>query len=123
MIPSHLLTHSAGMIYEMKSDKLQRYRAYRSEPVAPGTTVPEKFSAPLLYEPGTGWLYSTSIDWAGKLIERVTGQTLEEYVKAHIWGPLGTKDITFFPHSNADIKARMTDRPLKDVEGEIQKRR
>jgi methyl acetate hydrolase len=52
---------------------------------------------PLLYEPGKSWLYSTSIDFVGKVVERVSGQRLDEYFQRNIFDPLGLKTLSFFP--------------------------
>lgn len=52
---------------------------------------------PLIFEPGTSWIYSTSIDFVGKLVERVSGERLDEYFQNHIFAPLGLKTLTFYP--------------------------
>ena len=114
---SHLLTHSAGLCYLTISQHVQRYRKHtRNFKIATGATVEECCTQPLVYEPGTSWLYSTSIDWAGKLIERITGQTLEQYMKANIWQPLGIKDITFWPDQHPQMKSRMASMTIRDEE-------
>lgn len=61
-----------------------------------GETVEEKATLPLLFEPGTGWMYGCGLEWVGKLIERVNNVSLEEYMKKNIWEPLGIKDISFW---------------------------
>ena len=71
-------------------------------------------TTPLLYEPGTGWEYGTSIDWAGKLIERLTGETLEEYMSTNIWGRLGITDITFWPKSKPGVAERTAGISMRD---------
>lgn len=112
----HLLTHSAGLCYLMMSQRVQRYRKHtKNFKMATGATVEECCTQPLIYEPGTSWLYSTSIDWAGKLVERITAQTLEEYMKANIWHPLGIKDITFWPEQQ-HMKHRMASLTVRDEE-------
>ena len=114
---SHLLTHSAGLCYLIMSQRVQRYRKHtKNFKIATGATVEEFCTQPLIYEPGTSWLYSTSIDWAGKLIERITGQTLEEYMKANIWQPLNIEDITFWPEQHPDMKSRMASMAIRDEE-------
>ena len=50
---------------------------------------------PLVFEPGTRWQYSISIDVLGVLVERVTGLSLGEYFQAEIFGPLGMVDTGF----------------------------
>lgn len=84
--------------------------------MATGATVEEACIQPLIYEPGTSWLYSTSIDWAGKLVERITGQTLEEHMKENIWKPLGIKDVTFWPENHSDMNDRMASMTIRDEE-------
>ena len=112
---SHLLTHSAGLCYLPFSRRVQRYRKHTANfKIATGATVEEACTHPLIYEPGTSWLYSTSLDWAGKLVERLTGQTLEEYMKANMWRPLGMKDITFRPDQHTEMKSRMADMAVRD---------
>jgi CubicO group peptidase (beta-lactamase class C family) len=58
---------------------------------------------PLIFEPGTRWQYGTSVDWAGKLVEAISGLTLEQYFQRNILQPLGMKDTTFiFPADKFD---------------------
>lgn len=114
---SHLLTHSARLTYEAYSPLIIRYRKQRNEPIGQDHTVPVFGGAPLLYEPGTKWLYSPSLDWAGKLVERLTGDTLEKYMKKNIWEPLGITDITSWPDANASMRARKADMTIRDAEG------
>ena len=92
----HLLTHSAGALYSSMNPDLQKYieaNGLQSDPA----TVAGNFSYPLVYEPGTSWNYSTSIDWAGLVIERITGINLETHMKQSIFSPLGIISISFFP--------------------------
>jgi len=66
----------------------------------------EGIQAPLLYPPGQGWRYSTATDWAGQLLEQVTGSSLSEYMAAHIFTPLGMDSTTFHPHGErVDLSA------------------
>lgn len=99
------------------SQHLQRYRKHtKNFKIAIGATVEEAYTHPLIYEPGTSWLYSTSVDWAGKMVERITGQTLEEYMKANIWRPLGIKDVTFWPEQHPGMKSRTPSMTIRDEE-------
>ena len=50
------------------------------------------------------------------MIERVTGQTLEDYMSTNIWTPLDMVDITFWPKKRADMKSRMADISLLSPE-------
>ncbi len=84
----HLLTHTSGFAYDTWDEGMFRYAAHAGT-AAPGS-VP-----PLMFEPGTRWQYGTSVDWAGRLVEAVSGLTLEEYFQRNIFQPLGMKDTSY----------------------------
>jgi CubicO group peptidase (beta-lactamase class C family) len=84
-----------------------------------GATIVERCSHPLVFEPGTGWIYGTGIDWAGKLVERVTNQTLEEHMKENIFKPLGIERITFWPYENDKLKDRVPALTTRTPEGKL----
>ena len=89
-----LLSHTSGFGYEFFDAKLHGYVATGAVPSA--LQGDDGFlKAPLLFDPGTRWEYGISTEWLGKLIEKVSGQTLEEYFRLHIFEPLGMTD-TFF---------------------------
>ena len=98
--------------------KLQRYRAWLGDKAPKGTTVPERNDYPLGFHPGASWMYGSSVDWAGMAVERVTGQTLDEYFKTHILSPLGIAptETTFWPMA-AGLQDRMVDYSKDDPEG------
>ena len=52
-------------------------------------------SQPLLFEPGTHWLYSRATDVVGRLVEVVSGQSLDAFFAEHILGPIGMTDTAF----------------------------
>lgn len=87
----HLLTHTSGFAYDTWDESMLKYNALHGGP-AGGTVAP---LTPLIFEPGTRWQYGTSMDWAGKLVEAVSGLTLEQYFQKNILQPLGMKDTTF----------------------------
>jgi CubicO group peptidase (beta-lactamase class C family) len=51
---------------------------------------------PLDYSPGTGWLYSQSVDIVGYLVQLLSGQRLDQYLQEHIFDPLGMQDTGFW---------------------------
>ncbi|KAK7541191.1 beta-lactamase/transpeptidase-like protein [Phyllosticta citribraziliensis] len=110
----HLLTHSSGLSYEFFQPLLIKWRNSRGEPFMPGSTVEERMNIPLLYEPGTEWKYSCGIDWAGKMVERVTKMPLDAYMQKHMFAPLGIKDMTFKLDERPDLQARMADMIERD---------
>jgi CubicO group peptidase (beta-lactamase class C family) len=102
----HLLSHTSGFEYDWFSPLLAKWRASRGEQPWTGPTVEDKSTLPLLFEPGTSFRYSGGFDWAGKLIERVTGDTLEQFMVKKIFEPLGIKDVTFYPNQRPDMNDR-----------------
>lgn len=63
---------------------------------------------------GTSWSYGPSIDWAGVLVERLTGSSLQHYMTANIWQPLGITNMTFFLSKRADMQACITEMSWRD---------
>jgi len=113
-----LLTHSSGMSYDVFNPVLQKYRAAMGQKVAPGVTIAERYDCPLVYEPGTAWGYSPSIDWAGKMVERVNNNiSLQDYMIQHIWEPLGIKDMIFHLRDREDLRKRLADMSMRDPSG------
>ncbi|KAI0841301.1 beta-lactamase family protein [Hypoxylon sp. FL0890] len=113
----HLITHSSGAGYYFLHEVLGKIRAAQKRE-SHGATVDEAFDLPLLFEPGEGWTYSTGLDRVGQVIEKLTGLSLEEYMKKNIWEPLGAGSSTFFPDQHPDIhKRRVTMAFRKDPEG------
>ncbi|KAF4777650.1 beta-lactamase [Colletotrichum scovillei] len=91
----HLLTHSAGNSYDFLSDATREWQSFHGLKPTRGSTVEERFGYPLNYEPGEDWAYSCSSDWTGKLIEKVSGKSLEQYMRENIWDPVGASSFTF----------------------------
>ena len=81
-----LLTHTAGLGYNFTSPIVRDFKPRAGESYAAG---------PLLFEPGAQWLYSTGIDWAGRIVESISGKNLEAYFRDHIFAPLKMTD-TFY---------------------------
>ena len=93
----HLLTHTSGFVYANWDEKLTQYNKVTGSTTPPTAVAP---LTPLAFEPGTRWQYGTGIDWAGKLVETVSGLSLEEYFQRNILEPLEMNDTTFvFPES------------------------
>lgn len=66
----------------------------------------EGFNTPTKFPPGDGWYYGTAMDWAGLLLEVITGQKLGEYMEQHIFEPLGINDTGFWPEKLPQVKNR-----------------
>jgi len=61
--------------------------------------IPQLGGVPLDFQPGSQWRYSAlaGIDTLGRIVEVISGQTFDQYLKQHIFDPLGMKDTTFVP--------------------------
>ena len=90
----HLLTHTSGFSYEIWSDAIARYQEATG---TPGIITCEDaaLTTPLLFDPGDRWDYGINIDWAGKMVETVSGRTLGQYLREHFFEPLGMNDTAF----------------------------
>lgn len=90
----HLLTHTGGWGYDLWSEDLIRYQKIKDIPRI-GSCRNLALTTPLLSDPGERWRYGIGIDWAGKMVESVSGQKLGVYLKQHIFEPLGMRDTGF----------------------------
>jgi len=89
-----LLTHTSGFAYEFMNREIADLVAKGKVPsqMAGGGAF---MQAPLVSDPGTRWEYGISTDWLGRVVERVSGKSLEAYFREKIFDPLGMPD-TFF---------------------------
>ncbi|KAI0516859.1 beta-lactamase/transpeptidase-like protein [Xylaria bambusicola] len=114
-----LLSHTSGHEYDWLSPLLGKWRASRNEGPWTGPTVEHKSALPLLFTPGTSFAYGAGHDWAGKAVEVATGTTLEDFMRARIWEPLGiAEDASFYPKTKEGMKARMADLSTLNDKGE-----
>ena len=91
-----LLTHTSGLvsgtISTAEAAKIQR---------KPGDTladyIPHLSQVPLEFQPGSRWTYSpgAGFDTLGRVVEIVSGQNLDQFLKQRIFEPLGMKDTVF----------------------------
>ncbi|KAI4284780.1 MAG: hypothetical protein L6R38_001180 [Xanthoria sp. 2 TBL-2021] len=105
-----LLTHTSGITYDFTNPHvatwLQKFNPPEKSSLRP---VEEAFNYPLGFQPGTSWMYGTGLDWAGKVVELVTGRTLGENVQQSICDPLGITDTQFYPVTREDLRPRLVD--------------
>jgi methyl acetate hydrolase len=119
----HLLTHTAGYAYEIFNPAIVQYQAATNTPGIT-TCTNAALTTPLLFDPGDRWEYGINIDWAGKMVEAVSGQRLDGYLQQNILGPLGMRDTSFklSPSQRArlaSVHQRGPDGALAPIEFEI----
>jgi CubicO group peptidase (beta-lactamase class C family) len=101
----HLLTHTSGLGYPFTDPTTRDFKPHAGEEYPVG---------PLVFEPGERWLYSTSTDWVGRLVEKVSGNSLEDYFHGHIFVPLGMKDTSYFVPKEKEARLVTVNRRLAD---------
>ncbi|MGH9673749.1 MAG: serine hydrolase domain-containing protein [Bryobacteraceae bacterium] len=106
----HLLTQTSGLCYSIWDERMFRYSSAKLEnaPAKPG---------PLMFEPGTRWQYGQGTAWAARLVEAMTGATLEDYFQEKILRPLGMQDTSYiFPEAKFD---RLVGTHQREANGEL----
>jgi CubicO group peptidase (beta-lactamase class C family) len=122
----HLLTHTAGFTYSIWSEPMAQFEKVTGTPFI-GDCKNATFNAPLMFDPGDRWEYGINIDWVGKAVEAVSGQSLEVYFKEKIFAPLGMTDTGFLISSSqkarvAPMFSRQGDGSLKPMDFEMPQR-
>ena len=103
MTIQHLLCHTSGLTYGgfLPGLELPVDTAYATAGISrAGTDTLAQFveklaQVPLLYEPGSRWSYSLSTDVCGHLIEVISGQPLEDFLRERLFEPLNMPDTRF----------------------------
>ncbi len=94
-----LMSHTAGFTYgffgNTPVDKMVRDANVFDAPNLQGM-IDRLAKLPLLYQPGTEWNYSLSMDIEGYIVEKLSGQSLPDFMRDHIYAPLGMKDAGFY---------------------------
>lgn len=89
-----LITHTAGLGYWFWNEDLVRWESVTGTPnVVSGSA--EIFTAPLVADPGTKFIYGINTDWMGRVVEAASGASLDVCVKENITGPLGMNETAF----------------------------
>ena len=93
-----ILRHTAGFAYG--AGPTPAHDAYvAADPLAltiPLAEASKRLAAvPLLYQPGTQWEYSIAVDVQAALVERLSGQPFADYVRLHIFEPLGMRETAW----------------------------
>ena len=118
-----LLLHTAGFAYDIFNADYFRLTSQLGYPgVISGTKA--ALMTPLLFDPGERWEYGSNIDWAGQVVEGITGERLGAVLQARVFAPLGmaSSAFTMTPAMRARL-ARIHTRnadglltPLKEME-------
>jgi CubicO group peptidase (beta-lactamase class C family) len=95
----HALTHTAGFANSYRGPTRAEYQALRQKR-EPNGTVADSLELlaelPLNFQPGEAWQYGPGIDVAGVLVEKISGQTFDDFLRERIFEPLGMSDTHFY---------------------------
>lgn len=93
-----LMSHSAGFTYGLFGNTPVDKMYQASNPLgAPSLKefINRVAQLPLLYQPGTKWVYSVSVDIQGYLVEKLSGKTFPEFLRTRLFEPLEMVDTGF----------------------------
>ncbi|KAK2606791.1 hypothetical protein N8I77_005517 [Diaporthe amygdali] len=117
----HLLTHTAGLGYAGADPDYDRWAAhvgYGPPEELRGTVA--TWETPFKFTPGQGWYYGTAIDWAGQVVEKISGKALGEYMAENLFKPLGMDDSTFHREALPHVQDRIVPTSYRDAQtGEL----
>jgi methyl acetate hydrolase len=110
----HLLTHTAGFSYDIWSIDIARYMEFAGVPGVI-TCRNAALTTPLLFDPGDRWEYGINVDFAGKAVEAISGLSLDDYLREHIFSPLDMKDAGF--RLTAEKRSRLAAMHVRQADG------
>lgn len=112
----HLLTHTAGFGYDFFNETYNRLAEEHGQPSV-ATASRAALTTPLLFDPGTKWEYGASVDWAGQVVEGITGKRLGEVCRERIFTPLGMTESAFAP--SEEMLARKVRHHQREEDGTL----
>ncbi|WP_050927878.1 serine hydrolase domain-containing protein [Aestuariivita boseongensis] len=98
----HLATHTSGEEYEFWNPDVPKYLEVTGNPSILTGLNASLTSYPLTSDPGTRWGYGPSIDWLGRMVEKIDGRRIDAFCSEEIFEPLGMSDTAFEPDALAD---------------------
>ncbi|MDO9224104.1 MAG: serine hydrolase domain-containing protein [Caulobacter sp.] len=94
-----LMSHTAGFAYGLMTDnpvdKAYRDSGMLGAPTLQGV-VQQAAALPLASQPGDQWKYSIAVDIQGYIVEKLSGQSLPDFMQSRIFGPLNMRDTAFW---------------------------
>ena len=89
-----LLTHTSGFVYDIWNRDFVKYLELTENPGII-SCMNAALDIPLAFDPGSRWDYGIGIDWAGKMLEAASGQSLGAYFLDNLFAPLGMDSTAF----------------------------
>ncbi len=120
MTVRELMSHTGGLLYTPPLSNGPIAMAYAEAGIMnlPEVTLAESMPAladiPLAYQPGSQWVYSISVDVQGYMVERLSGQSFDDFLKERLFEPLGMDDTGFYVQPEDADRLAGQYRPLDD---------
>ena len=115
-----LMSHSAGFSYGSGHTMVDAM--YHDQKVMESANLQEMIgklaTIPLNYQPGKGWTYSASMDIEGYIVEKLSGQSLPDFMRDQIFVPLDMKDAGFFVPQ--EKRSRFATNYHDDAQGQLE---
>jgi CubicO group peptidase (beta-lactamase class C family) len=108
-----ILTHMSGLSMTLQVDPVTKIYAEHGVRFGGRSLRLDEYSdllgsLPLLFHPGRRWYYSAATDIVGRVVEVVSGMTLDAYLEENVFGPLGMVDTAFWvPEDKTDRFAEL----------------
>ncbi|KAF9525266.1 beta-lactamase/transpeptidase-like protein [Crepidotus variabilis] len=123
----HLMTHTSGLFNRGSSARLSVSEAYASKETHTSQNPVTSYfkiltgdfpALPLKFEPGTDFAYGYSSDALGFVVEKVSGQTLEEFCQENIFKSLGMNSTSFY--LTDDLRSRLINLAHRKENGDLE---
>ena len=117
---AELMSHTAGFTYGFFGNTPVDRMYQDVKPLSAKNLqefIDRMSTLPLLFQPGTGWNYSMSMDIEGYIVEKLSGQSLPDFMRDNIYRPLGMKDAGFFVP--AEKRSRFVTEYMTEKEGKL----
>ena len=117
-----LLTHTSGLASGPMSNSDIRKPAIARKPTDTlADYVPRLGMSALEFQPGSRWSYSpqAGFDTLGRIVEIVSGQPFDQFLRQRMFDPLGIKDVSFYP--TPELEPRMVTAYQLDPKGKMAK--
>ena len=106
-----LLVHTAGFGYDFFNETYNRLAEEKGQPTVV-TASKAALMTPLLFDPGDAWEYGTNIDWAGQIVERLTGKRLGEIGRRLAQDLVGLAQLANLPLQRLEPRLLLARRPV-----------
>ena len=122
----HVLTHTSGLTTNANNRGLTQAERDQATNHGKGfATLREQVKAaaiiPGFFHPGDRWLYGDSTDYVGVLVEEISGQTLDDFLRDRIFEPLGMTDTHYYVPLDKIDRVAAVYRPTDDGTIELRK--